>query len=95
MSEREPPPTQAKPPTRRGKRSGLPLGLILAVLLLVYAVIFVVLNSDEVKVNFLFFSTRISLVVAIVLVLAIGFAAGYLVHDVRSRRRHRARASTD
>jgi putative membrane protein len=92
MSAREPAPTPApKSPPEDDRRP--PLGLILAVLLLVYAVIFVVLNSDEVKVNFLFFSTRISLVVAIVLVLALGFAAGYLVHDVRDRRRRRSKAS--
>jgi putative membrane protein len=89
MSEREPAAApRPKPEPEPDRRP--PLGLILAVLLLVYAVIFVVLNSDEVKVNFVFFSTRISLVVAIVLVLALGFAAGYLVHDIRDRRRRRS-----
>jgi lipopolysaccharide assembly protein A len=93
MSAREPAPAaKPKPPPEPDRRP--PLGLILAVLLLVYAVIFVVLNSDEVKINFLFFSTRISLVVAIVLVLALGFVAGYLVRDVRDRRRRRSKAST-
>jgi uncharacterized integral membrane protein len=92
MSAREPASApKPKPPGDDG--GGVPLGLILAVLLLVYAVIFVVLNSNEVKVNFVFFSTRISLVVAIVLVLALGFAAGYLVHDVRDRRRQRSKSS--
>jgi lipopolysaccharide assembly protein A len=91
MSAREPGSAPEPKPPKRDQSGGFPLGLILAALLLVYAVIFVVLNSDEVKVNFLFFSTRISLVVAIVLVLAIGFAAGYLVHDVRDRRRQHSK----
>jgi uncharacterized integral membrane protein len=86
MSERESPAADRDPRAQR-KEERFPLGVILAVLLLVYAVLFVVLNSDEVKLNFVFFSTRISLVVAIVLVLGIGFTAGYLVRDVRSRRR--------
>jgi uncharacterized integral membrane protein len=90
MSAREPTPVEPEPKPseepRRRDDGGPPLGLILAVLLLVYAVLFVVLNSDEVKLNFVFVSARISLVVAIVLVLAIGFVAGYLVRDVRARR---------
>jgi uncharacterized integral membrane protein len=94
MSAREPASApKPKPPTGDDGRR-FPLGLILAVLLLVYAVLFVVLNSDEVKVNFLFFSTRISLVVAIVLVLALGFAAGYLVHDLRDRRHRRSKPAS-
>jgi uncharacterized integral membrane protein len=89
MSEREPTPAEARratePPKKEGERA-FPLGLVLAGLLLVYGVLFVILNSDEVKVSFVFFSTRISLVVALVLVLVVGFAAGYLVRASRGRR---------
>ena len=60
---------------------------ILVGLLAVYAVIFVVLNLDEVDINFVFFSARISLFIAILLLLGIGFAGGYLTHGLRSRRR--------
>ena len=83
----EPTGSGERDPRARGGREGRPLGLILIGLLGLYAVLFVLLNLDEVDVNFVFFSARISLFVAMLLLLAIGFAGGYLTGEMRRRRR--------
>ena len=87
MSEGEPTPAADRDPRAPKDDGGFPLGLILVGLLAVYAVVFVVLNLDEVDINFVFFSARISLFIAILLLLGIGFAGGYLTHGLRARRR--------
>ena len=87
MSEPDTSPSGERDPRARRDRQGRPLGLILIGLLALYAVLFILLNVDEVQVNFVFFSARISLFVAIVLLLAIGFAGGYLTSEMRRRRR--------
>lgn len=51
-----------------------------------YALLIVLLNREEVKVSFVFFSTRISKIVLILLCLALGFAAGFLFERWRRRR---------
>jgi uncharacterized integral membrane protein len=66
---------------------------IVFILLALYALLLALFNLDSVKVNFVFFSTRASLFVVIVLAAAIGFLAGYLFDGLRVRRRAR-RAST-
>lgn len=58
--------------------------------LAVYALLIVLLNREEVKISFVFFSTRISKLVLILLCLGIGFAAGLLLDRWRDRRRARA-----
>jgi hypothetical protein len=87
MSVPEPTPSGERDPRARPDGEGRPLKLILIGLLAAYAILVVLLNLHEVKVNFVFFSTRISLFVAIVLLLGIGFAGGYLTSEVRRRRR--------
>ena len=87
MSEGEPRPAVDRDARARKDDGGVPLGLILVALLALYAVVFVALNLDEVKINFVFFSARISLFVAILLLLGIGFAGGYVAHGLRLRRR--------
>jgi uncharacterized integral membrane protein len=91
--EPRPPPPAPEPRTPPsadyGEGRELPIGLILAGLLLVYGVLFIILNSDEVDISFVFFSTRVSLVIALVLAIVLGFAAGYLVHSARIRRRRK------
>jgi uncharacterized integral membrane protein len=83
------PPVPSARPATRDEHEGVPWRLIAFSVVLVYAVIFVILNADSVDVSFVFFSTRVSLIVALVLALLIGFLAGYLVDNMRDRRRRR------
>jgi uncharacterized integral membrane protein len=64
--------------------------LVVFGVLAVYAVLIVLLNRDEIEVSFVFFETRISLLVLIILCVGIGFAAGYLFEQIRGRRRRSA-----
>jgi uncharacterized integral membrane protein len=47
-----------------------------AALVLIYAILFIVLNAHRVKVSFVFFSTRTSLIFVILLSLAVGCVLG-------------------
>lgn len=67
-----------------------PWKLIVFGVLALYAILIVLLNRDQVEVSFVFFSTRISLLVLIVLCVGIGFAAGFLFDQMRDRRKRRA-----
>ena len=49
-------------------------------ILLAYTVAFVLLNNDEIEINFIFFTQRASLAVAVILVGALGFVIGFLAH---------------
>jgi uncharacterized integral membrane protein len=71
----------------------IPVRLILLGLLGLYLVLFVVLNAKTVKIRFVFFTSRISLIVALVLAAAIGFVGGYLVNELRARRRRATKPS--
>jgi uncharacterized integral membrane protein len=90
--ERKPPPRATK---RDGKSddAGLPLGLILVGLLAAYGLLFILFNSDQVDVSFVFFDAEISLVVALLITAGIGFAAGYYLREIRGRRRARRSSS--
>ena len=79
--------TQGSPPER-----GTPWKLIVFGILAVYAILIILLNRDQVEVSFVFFSAEISLLVLILLCVAIGFAAGYLVEQLRTRRKRGASA---
>ncbi len=68
-----------------------PWKLIVFGVLAVYAILIVLFNRDEVEVSFVFFSTRISLLVLILLCVGLGFAAGFLFDQLRDRRK-RARS---
>ncbi len=70
------------PPDKRN----IPWPLIGFVALAIYAVLIVVLNREQVDISFVFFSTRISKLVLILLSLGIGFAAGFLFDHWRHRR---------
>ena len=74
------------------KRRGVPWSLILFGALAVYAILIALLNSEQVEVSFVFFTTEISLLVLILLCLGIGFAGGYLFDRVRARRKRGASA---
>jgi uncharacterized integral membrane protein len=71
----------------RPEKRGFPWRLVLLLLLVLYGVVLVAVNAKSVKVNFVVFSTRASLVVVIVLSLAIGFLAGFLFDTLRDRRK--------
>jgi uncharacterized integral membrane protein len=68
-------------------RRDVPWSLIVFTLLAVYAIVIVLLNREEVEIDFVFFSGRISKLVLILLCLGIGFAAGFLFDHWRERRR--------
>ncbi len=67
-----------------------PWKLIAFGVLAVYAILIVLFNRDEVRVSFVFFEARISLLVLILLCVGIGFAAGYLFDQLRDRRKRRS-----
>jgi len=67
----------------------IPVRLILLGLLALYVLLFIILNSGSVSVSFVFFSTKISLIVGLVLAIALGFAGGYLANEIRERRKRR------
>ena len=77
---------EPKPPAAGASKRPLPIRLIIVVGVAVYAVLFVLLNSEAVEVSFVFFAAEISLVVALGLALALGLVAGYLIDTLRERR---------
>ena len=72
------------------EKRGTPWSLILFGVLGVYVVLIALLNSDKVKVDFVFFSAQIRLLFLILLCLAIGFGAGWVFEKMRVRRKSEA-----
>jgi uncharacterized integral membrane protein len=58
-------------------------------IVLVYAVLFVVLNTRHVKVSFVVVSTRVSVIWVILLSLAVGLVLGVLLSQLHRRRQRR------
>ena len=56
-------------------------------MIVLYLIIVVLANRNQVAVNFVFFKTEASLFVVLLLAIALGFAAGWLFDDVRARRK--------
>jgi riboflavin transporter FmnP len=75
-------------PTREPRDT--PWMLIVFGVLAAYAIAIVLLNAGEVQIHFVFFKTRISKVVLILVCLALGFAAGFIANRIRERRRRAA-----
>lgn len=73
--------------SRPRHRRDIPWSLILVAVLSVYALLIVVLNREQVEISFVFFSTRISKLVLVLLCLGIGFAGGFLFDRWRERRK--------
>ncbi len=88
MAEEQRPQTPAAPRAPESHER-VPVRLILIGVLALYLILFAVLNSRTVKVSFVFFSTRVSLIVALVLAAALGLLGGYLANEVRERRRRK------
>jgi uncharacterized integral membrane protein len=76
--------------TRQTYQPGLWSRLIALGAIGVYALLFVVLNTHRVKVSFVFASTRVSLIWAILLSLGVGVVLGVLLSQLH-RRRQRSR----
>ena len=72
----------------------VPVRPILLGLLGLYVLLFIILNSKTVSVNFVVFSTHISLIVGLVLAIVLGFAGGYLANELRDRRKRRNRTQS-
>lgn len=94
--------TEQQPETRRGITERLEEGrqtfqpglwsrLVLLGVVLVYLLLFAVLNTRRVQVSFVFASTRVSLIWVILLSLAIGLALGVLASQLHRFRMRRAR----
>ena len=65
--------------------------MLLLILLVAYAIAFILENGKHVSVHFVFGTTRVSLVFLVLLCLAIGAAGGILLAQLERRRRRRAR----
>ena len=72
----------------RKKSFWSPRRIVLAVIL-GYLLIIMLANRHTVSVNFVFFSTRASLFVVLLLAIALGFLAGWLFDGLRAARRRR------
>ena len=86
-------PPAARTPRPPDDEGGFPFRVVLLGLLGLYVLLFIILNSGSVSVSFVFFSSKISLVVGLVLAIALGFAGGYLTRELRERRRKRPQSS--
>jgi len=82
---------EGQSPPKPAKRD-TPWSLIVFGALAVYLVVVALLNSGEVEVKFVFFTTEISLLVLIFLCLGIGFGAGWVFEKMRARRKRAASA---
>jgi uncharacterized integral membrane protein len=92
---------QSQPPAGDGPSSGssvhsekrdTPWTMIVIGVAALYALIVALLNSERVKVDFLFFSANVRLLVLIFLCLGLGFVVGFLFDRWRERRKRTARA---
>lgn len=77
-------------PAAAKEKRGKPWSLILFGVLGVYVVLIALLNSDQVKVDFVFFSAQIRLLFLILLCLGVGFGAGWVFEKMRARRKRSA-----
>lgn len=73
-------------------KGGIPWSLVLFGLIALYALLLIVLNDEQVEVDFVFFSARISKLVLILLCLGLGFVGGFLADRWRDRRKQRRAA---
>jgi hypothetical protein len=78
--------------SRPDSKRDIPWSLIGLAVVVVYALILVLLNDEQVNVDFVFFSTNISKLVLILLCLGLGFAGGFFFDRWRERRKRRSPA---
>jgi uncharacterized integral membrane protein len=94
--EASPPPggAGAGPSAKREEERRFPIKLVLLGLVGLYLFLFIILNSRQVSVRFVFFSAEISLIVGLALVAALGFVAGYMTNELRDRRRRQTKTKS-
>jgi hypothetical protein len=73
-------------------KKGIPWRLVALGAVGVYGLLLVALNARQVRVHFVFFSTRASLVVLLLVTLGVGFLAGFLFDTARERRKRQQAA---
>ena len=62
------------------------LRLVVLGALAVYAVLFIAFNTERAKIDFVFTSTKVSLIFLVLLALAVGFVLGYFTSRLRRHR---------
>ena len=77
---------QPKPATARRGR-GATVRLIVLGLVAVYAILFIAFNTHHATVNFVFGSTKLSVIWVILLSIGLGVVLGLFVPQLRRRRR--------
>jgi uncharacterized integral membrane protein len=70
-----------------GRGAGSTAKLALVGLVALFAVLFIAMNTQDTKVDFVFGSTKISVIWVILLSVALGVALGALLPQLRRRRR--------
>jgi uncharacterized integral membrane protein len=78
--------TEPKPRTGREVNARATVRLVVLALLLIYAIVFIVMNTNDVEISFVFFSATVSLIVALVLVGLIGAIVGWLARGQARKR---------
>ncbi len=77
------------PSTPAKQRAGVPVKVVVALVLLVLAVIFLALNTQQTRINYAFGHADAPLWIIFLILLAVGFVAGVLVSFRRSHH-HRS-----
>jgi uncharacterized integral membrane protein len=73
--------------SRPDSKRDIPWSLIIVAAVALYTLLLVVLNDEQVNVDFVFFSADISKLVLILLCLGLGFAGGFFFDRWRDRRK--------
>ena len=84
-------PAGEQPRSTGSPKRDTPWLLIVVGVAALYALIVAILNSEEVKVDFLFFSTEVRLLFLIFLCFGLGFAAGFFFDRWRERQKRSGR----
>jgi uncharacterized integral membrane protein len=83
-------PTRPPPPrTTVNEGRDIPWRLIGLGAVALYAILFAALNSDEVRVHFVVFSTSTSLIVVMLIGILVGAAGGYFFREIRAHRQRK------
>jgi uncharacterized integral membrane protein len=78
-----------QPGDREYKDSGMSAGLIIAGIVAIAALIFILQNSEQQEVNFLFFSATVPLSVVIIISMVLGAILGWFFAYMRRRKKRR------
>lgn len=76
--------------SRPDSKRDIPWSLIIVAAVALYTLLLVLLNDEQVNVDFVFFSADISKLVLILLCLGLGFAGGFFFDRWRERRKRQS-----